>query len=302
MQKGVDRKMKDKLIVSVVIPVYSDADGLNDTLVSLERQSVGRDCFEVIVCNDGALEQISVVCREHCVTEIPISPNRGSYFARNRGIERAQGKYIAFVDADIKVNPDWIRVGIREMEENDYVTGPVDIDASRAHTWTERYEVATALNMKYFFEESHFAPTANLWVRRSIFDENAMFDETLRSGGDSEFGQRIYAQGKYRMKYEEQLHVLHPPRNYRSLVKKTKRVAKGTIDLKRRKNPDYRPKKWYLYVKEVLFKPWKLRLKTECTVPEKIVFYFMNRWRFALHRYYQFSYERHRWDMGAQDE
>lgn len=278
--------------VSVVIPVYADHVGLEDTLTSLEHQSTGRECFEVIVCNDGASDEISEVCRKHAVTEVSIRPNRGSYYARNRGIEKAQGEYIAFVDADIMVGKNWIKTGISELENHDYVTGPVDIDASKAHTWTERYEVATALNMKRFLEKDHFAPTANLWVRKAIFSELSMFDERLRSGGDNEFGQRVYRAGKFRIHYSEELRVVHPPRNYRQLVKKTKRVARGTIDLRRIRDPQVKPKKLRKYVSRVLFHPWKLVLKTECTPVEKAVFYLMLRWFFTLHNFYQFQYER----------
>ena len=125
---------KTNVMASIIIPVYKDAQGLRDTLDSLECQSIGIDCFEVIVCNDGALQEISKVCRKYPVTEVKISPNRGSYYARNRGIEKAKSKYIGFVDADIKVSKDWVKTGIEQLKTYDYVTGPVDIDSSKART------------------------------------------------------------------------------------------------------------------------------------------------------------------------
>lgn len=283
---------REQIIASVVIPVYKDCDGLRDTLESLKRQSFEQERFEIIVCNDGALETISSVCREYSVIEVKISPNRGSYYARNRGIEKSQGKYIGFVDADIQVSPDWVKKGVQLLKRYDYVSGPVDIDEAKAHTWTERFEVATALNMKYYFDDYHFAPTANLWVKRSLFDENAMFDERLRSSGDSEFGQRIYASGRYKRYFDETLRVLHPPRDYRALVAKTKRVAIGTVDLKRIREPEYTCKKGTQYVRRVLLHPWKFALKRECGAIDKAAFYLIHRWMFTLHNYYQYRYER----------
>lgn len=283
---------KTNVMASIIIPVYKDAQGLRDTLDSLECQSIGIDCFEVIVCNDGALQEISKVCRKYPVTEVKISPNRGSYYARNRGIEKAKSKYIGFVDADIKVSKDWVKTGIEQLKTYDYVTGPVDIDSSKARTWTERFEVATALNMKYYFEDYHFAPTANLWVKKSLFEEKGMFDERLRSGGDSDFGNRIYQDARYKRQYCDELSVLHPPRRYRSLVAKTKRVAIGTVDLKRIKNPGCQPKKLSTYVNRVLFHPWKFALKQACSWRERTIFYLMHRWFFTLHNYYQYRYER----------
>jgi glycosyltransferase AglI len=60
------------------------------------------------------------------VTEVSIVPNRGSYFARNRGIERAAGEDLAFVDADIVVPEDWLAVGRDALRSAEYVGGPVD--------------------------------------------------------------------------------------------------------------------------------------------------------------------------------
>lgn len=280
------------LVASIVIPVYKDAEGLRDTLESLEHQSTSREYFEVIVCNDGALQEISEVCRQYRVTEVKIFPNRGSYYARNRGIEKAKCSYIGFVDADIKVSKDWVKIGMEQLKTYDYVTGPVDIDESKAHTWTERFEVATALNMKYYFEDYHFAPTANLWLKKKLFEEKGMFDERLRSGGDSDFGNRIYKAETYKMHYCDELSVLHPPRKYHSLVAKTKRVAIGTIDLKYIKNPNSPHKKLTKYVNRVLFHPWKFVLKKKYGFFERTVFYLMHRWFFTLHNYFQYQYEK----------
>lgn len=282
------------LMATIVIPVYKDAQGLQDTLRSLEHQSISCDYFEIIVCNDGALQEISEVCKKYSVTEVKISPNHGSYYARNRGIEKAKCTYIGFVDADIKVNKDWVKTGIEQLKKYDYVTGPVDIDESKAHTWTERFEVATALNMKYYFEDYHFAPTANLWVKKQLFEEQGMFDERLRSGGDSDFGNRIYKAEIYKMHYCDELSVLHPPRKYHSLVAKTKRVAIGMMDLKYIKNPNSPHKKLTTYINRVLFHPWKFALKKKCRFFERVVFYCMHRWFFTLHNYYQYQYERNK--------
>src|SRR5690606_28065743 len=89
--------------VSVVIPVYRDAPGLADTLDSLDRQTLRPTEYEIIVSNDGGDPEVRALCEARGVTEVSIVPNRGSYFARNRGIERTAGENLAFVDADIIV-------------------------------------------------------------------------------------------------------------------------------------------------------------------------------------------------------
>ena len=94
--------------VSVIIPVYKDAIGLKDTLESLNEQTIDRANFEIIVVNDGGDPDITALCEKYQVRVIEQKPNRGSYYARNKGLEISKGEFIAFVDADIKVPNDWL--------------------------------------------------------------------------------------------------------------------------------------------------------------------------------------------------
>jgi glycosyltransferase AglI len=220
--------------ISVIIPVYNDPEGLKDTLSSLHNQTLDTKQFEIIVVNDGALETISGICREFAVREVKVTPNRGSYYARNRGLEESSGEYIAFVDADITVPPHWLERGMEELREAEYIGGPVIIDRDRIRTPADHYEAVTAFRDKRTDEKnSHFFVTANLFVRRSVIEELGGFDERLRSGGDNEFGKRVFGAGRYMQKNSPELSVIHPPRGYRKLVSKRVRIAEGKMMLKR---------------------------------------------------------------------
>lgn len=235
--EGVPRLAFEKAavegFVSVVIPVYRDAAGLADTLDSLACQTVSRTEYEVIVCNDGGHPEVSDVCRTRDVMEVSIVPNRGSYFARNRGIERSAGANLAFLDADIIVAEDWVAVGRNALREAEYVGGPVGFDESLAVTPAHRYEAATGFRMNSPEIPQGFLGAGNLFVKREVFRDLGGFDERLRSGGDNEFGRRVGQCGRYRQRFEEGLPVLHPPRGYRGLVSKAVRVGRGKQTLNR---------------------------------------------------------------------
>jgi glycosyltransferase involved in cell wall biosynthesis len=98
--------MSDPLI-SVIIPTYRHRDFILRTLDSVFAQTRGD--YEIIVVNDGSPDDTKTVLtplvdagRIRYVEQ----PNGGQSQARNRGLELARGKYIAFLDDDDLWPPD----------------------------------------------------------------------------------------------------------------------------------------------------------------------------------------------------
>src|SRR5690554_5360461 len=118
--------MDDENIVSVIIPVYNDLTGLKKTVHSIMMQRFKG--FEIIVVNDGAAQLIKEFCREKDIHVINISPNKGSYNARNEGIKVAKTKYIAFTDADLHAHEEWLAKGVEYLKLYDYIAGDVQVD------------------------------------------------------------------------------------------------------------------------------------------------------------------------------
>ncbi len=215
-----------KNLVSVIIPVYKDAKGLADTLSSLTSQSLEKDRYEVIVSNDGGAPEITEVCRKFKVKMVEIRPNMGSYFARNRAIEASSGEYLAFIDADMTAPENWLSSGIEKILSADYVAGSIEIDTSKVETVSHLYEAKYAFPMRTYLEKLHYGPTAHLFVKRHVFEKIGGFDERLRSGGDRQFGDRVFRFG-FQQVYMESPSLIHPPRDYDDLRKKFKRLEKG---------------------------------------------------------------------------
>lgn len=96
--------------VSVVVCAYNAADTLNDCLTSLA--ALDYPDYEVIVVNDGSRDrtgEIAHACEaiDPHVRVIDI-PNGGLSAARNVGLAEATGEIIAYTDADVRVEPDWL--------------------------------------------------------------------------------------------------------------------------------------------------------------------------------------------------
>ena len=99
--------------VSVVTAAYNCLDLLKHCLASLENQDIGADNFQVIVIDDGSQDGTGDYLRDYSgslnLEPILNETNIGRAASRNLGIKRAQAPLTVFLDADMEVDPDFLR-------------------------------------------------------------------------------------------------------------------------------------------------------------------------------------------------
>jgi len=220
--------------ISVVIPVYKDLYGLSKTLKSIEKQSF--QDFEIIVINDGADKEIERLCFKKGINFKNIIPNKGSYNARNEGIKLSNSSLIAFTDADLVTTENWLVRGMNKLESYDYVAGSVQVQKELIVDIATFHDYLTAFPVQHYFDHYHFGVTANLFVKKKVFEIVGLFDSELRSGGDLEFGDRVYRAGLSQA-FDDRCIVNHPPRAHAEKKMKLKRVREGQFRLSK-KYPD----------------------------------------------------------------
>lgn len=97
-------------LISVVVPVYKAEDYLNRCIDSILSQTYRN--IELILINDGSPDNCPSICDayaiEHSRIKVIHKENEGVSVARNKGIEIAKGKYIAFVDSDDYIHPGYL--------------------------------------------------------------------------------------------------------------------------------------------------------------------------------------------------
>ena len=98
---------KNEKILSFIVPVYNAEKYLRCCLDSLLEQDVSKEEYEILCINDGSQDGSLQILQEYAEKYSNIvvidKPNEGVSATRNLGIEKAQGEYIWFIDAD-----DWI--------------------------------------------------------------------------------------------------------------------------------------------------------------------------------------------------
>ena len=223
------------LQVSLIIPVYNDWTGLNKCLKAIEKQSFNKNNFEVIVVDNGSSYSATLpkyTFRLKLIKEC----KPGSYAARNAGLAISEGSIIGFIDADCIPERNWLQSAVNGFKSGeDRVCGPVEVFRQSNDSIVELHESIFGFPVQSYCDQG-FAPTANLFVRRDIFDSVGLFNANLLSGGDFEWGKRATKQG-FKLCFKSDVRVLHPARqSLNDLLKKKRRVAAGHFMIDRRKS------------------------------------------------------------------
>lgn len=107
-------------LVSVVIPFYENKKWLVEAIDSVIKQTYKN--LEILVINDGSTENIDEVKKKYGEKiKIFNKENGGPSSARNFGIEKSNGKYIAFLDSDDVWFPNKLKKQVEKMELNGYI-------------------------------------------------------------------------------------------------------------------------------------------------------------------------------------
>ena len=112
--------MPEELRVSVVIPTYNCASFLVEALESVIAQT--RSADEIIVVNDGSTDETEEVLQPYADRILLLGQeNRGVSVARNNGIARATGDWVAFLDADDVWKPQKLGQQLEGIDGDDSV-------------------------------------------------------------------------------------------------------------------------------------------------------------------------------------
>jgi len=96
--------------ISIIVPIYNAQEFLRRCLDSIQQQTFYD--FEAILINDGSKDKSAEICDEYSKKDIRFKlinqNNMGPSQARNRGIDEATSKYLAFVDSDDYIAPNML--------------------------------------------------------------------------------------------------------------------------------------------------------------------------------------------------
>lgn len=193
--------------VSAIVPVRNGARTLPALLHSLQRQTLARERYEVIVVDNGSSDATAEVAGANGARVVaePI-PNRAR--ARNRGAAAATSRLYAFTDADCVVDERWLEELLSNSRDGALLAGDVKLRTRSIPNSIERFEGLWRFGQRFWVDQG-WAATANLLVHADAFDAIGGFDTTWRHiGEDVDFCFRAGRAG-YRLAFCETAVVEH---------------------------------------------------------------------------------------------
>lgn len=222
--------------VSIIIPTYNRQDFIKNCLESLFNQTISKKIYEVIVIDDGSIDQtqdlIKNLKKRYKNLKYFKQKHSGPATARNLGIKKSKGKIIAFIDDDCIASRTWVEniikahkkyflhAGIGGKTYNILKTNR--IANIRQFIWEYSMRTQNTYNsvlkkIKHYMHpfsleetlETVVLPSNNLSYKRSIFNEY-LFDTSFdtASGEDFELNWRLKLDG-FKLLYNPSIKVYH---------------------------------------------------------------------------------------------
>ncbi|HTC90554.1 MAG TPA: glycosyltransferase family 2 protein [Bryobacteraceae bacterium] len=183
--------------ISIIIAAFNASQTLHKTLEAVKLSSVRP--LDIIVIDDSSTEDTAAVARQHGCTVLSTDRRSGPGYARNLGAAQAQGDVLVFLDADVRLHGDSLRLLVAHLDDlgigaafGAYDENPLDAGffsryRNLLHCHTHRVGRAEASTFWAGFGA----------IRRELFREFGGFDESYDSASieDIELGMRLKAAG-----------------------------------------------------------------------------------------------------------
>jgi glycosyltransferase involved in cell wall biosynthesis len=203
-------------LISVVIPAHNEEDVIEKCLNPFKSQKT-KD-VEIILVNDGSTDRTAEIAKKTDVCDRIINFKEGhsAAFARNRGAEKARGKWLVFIDADMIVEKTFLNKIKRFIENNEFDGSDYLVFSYKPKTI---FQKAWSAYRKYDIEAS---PQYVHIIRKDVFKELGGFDENIFYFEDFDFRNRFFERG-YVFKGPVNTKVYHiEPATWRDFLRQKK--------------------------------------------------------------------------------
>lgn len=191
--------------LSVVIPAHNAAATIADQIDALRSQAWS-GTWDVNIVDNGSSDETAQIVRAAIADDarfqlIDGSARQSASFARNLGVQNSRGASLAFCDADDVVADGWLAAMGEALAKWDFVTGPQEMSELNPQWLRGAFGETPSARLQTFADIFPFGPTANLGIRRHVFEEVGGFDESIAVYEDLDLCRRVWENGHI-LRYE----------------------------------------------------------------------------------------------------
>ena len=200
--------------VSVLVCAHNASDTMDECLDAL--QTLDYPDYEVIVVNDGSSDATGMIARRHADVTVIDTSHVGLSAARNIALKRALGAIVAYTDADVRVDPEWLTYLVQPFLRSDAVGSGGPNVVPTDDPWVAQCVARAPGSPTHVLIDDRTAehvPGCNMAFRRDVLLAIGGFDAAYHAAGDDvDVCWRLQAHG-YRIDFAPAALVWHRHRN-----------------------------------------------------------------------------------------
>jgi len=207
--------------ITFIIPHKGREEFLTQTVESILSQDFDSTQFEVlIITQNKTLENMTRFEQATASINMYFQPEDKTISAlRNFGVKQAKGEYLAFLDADVKLSPNWLNCMLETINEKPerVLTSAAQINSTDAPPLEK---IRTALSNAELDCSVNFLPGRNLFIKKETFEQVKGFPEHLITCEDYYFTDQVHQLGE--LYYTSQANYIHlgEDKQYNEMYKK----------------------------------------------------------------------------------
>lgn len=216
--------------ISVIVPAYNASRTIQETIESVFNQTCSD--FELLVINDGSQDTTAEIVSNIQDPRLKLFSysNAGVSAARNRGLAKASGEFVAFLDADDLWTPDKLAAQLAALQANPQAAVAyswVDNIDESGHFLSSGWHICASGDIHAQLLMGNFIQScSNNLIRREALSTVGGFEESLSPAEDWDIWLRLAS--RYPFVALPQIHVLYR-RSGNSASSNLSKLATGSL-------------------------------------------------------------------------
>ena len=197
--------------ISIVIPSFNSSKTIKECLNAITK--IDYNNYEVIVVDDASKDNSTEIIKKLPCRLIKLKNNVGASEARNIGAKYSKGDILLFMDSDIIIQKDALKLAIDFFNSKRLNVFICSFKPKmRFRNFFSQYK---HLYLCYYYEKQdktlHTLDTSFTFIKKNLFDKFKGFDKKIRISEDADLGVRLTGKGYkiYRNKDIQMEHIKH---------------------------------------------------------------------------------------------